>query len=69
MPRRSLSTEPEKETQLKAGEEKPTPLKMDKVIACKGIRMNRPGQEEIEFELGFKEEDFDSSEASSEARS
>ena len=54
MPRRSLSTEPEKETQLKAAEEKPTPLKMDKVIASKGIRMNRPGQEEIEFELDSK---------------
>ena len=45
MPRRSLRTEREKETQLKVAEEKPTPLKMDKVIACKGIRMNRPGQE------------------------
>ena len=54
MPRRSLSTEPEKETQLKAAEEKPTPLKMDEVIACKGIRMNRPGQEDIEFELDSK---------------
>ena len=27
---------------------------MDKVIACKGIRMNIPGQEEIEFELDSK---------------
>ena len=40
MPRRSLRTETEKETQLKAAEEKPNPLKMDKVIAYKGIRMN-----------------------------
>ena len=54
MPRRSLRTELEKETQIKAAEEKPTPLKMDKVIACKGIKMNRPGQEEIEFELDSK---------------
>ena len=43
MPKRSLSTELKKEAQIKAAEEKPTPLKMDKVIACKGIRMNRPG--------------------------
>ena len=34
--------------------QKPTPLKMEKVISCKGIRMNRPGQEEIEFELDSK---------------
>ena len=27
---------------------------MDKDIACKGIRMNKPGQEEIEFELDSK---------------
>ena len=52
--RRPLRTESEKETQIKPAEEKPTPLKMDKVIACKGIRMNRPGQEEIEFELDSK---------------
>ena len=51
IPRRSLRTRIEKETQIKAAEEKPTPLKMEKVIACKGIRMNRPSQEEIEFEL------------------
>ena len=54
MLRRSLWTELEKEAQIKAAEEKPTPLKMDKVTACKGIRMNRPGEEEIEFELDSK---------------
>ena len=54
MPRRSIRTGLEKETQINPAEEKPTPLKMDKVIACKGIRMNRPGQEEIEFELDSK---------------
>ena len=54
MPRRSLRTELEKETQTKEAEEKPTPLKMDKVIACKGIKMNIPGQEEIKFELDSK---------------
>ena len=54
IPRRSLRTELEKEAQIKAAEEKASPLKMDKVIACKGIRMNRPDQEEIEFELDSK---------------
>ena len=54
MPRGSIRTGLEKETQINPAEEKPTPLKMDKVIACKGIRMNRPGQEEIEFELDSK---------------
>ena len=54
MPRRSLRTELEKGTQIKVAEEKSTPLKMDKVIACKRIRMNKPGQEEIEFELDSK---------------
>ena len=54
MPRRYLMTELEKEAQIKAAEEKPYPLKMDKVIACEGIRMNRPGQEEIEFKLDSK---------------
>ena len=27
---------------------------MDKVVACKGVKMSRPGQEEIEFELDSK---------------
>ena len=27
---------------------------MDKVVACKGVRMSRPGEEEIEFELTTK---------------
>ena len=54
MPRRSLRTKTEKGTQLKEVEEKPTPLKMDKVIACKVIRIYKPGQEEIEFELESK---------------
>ena len=54
MPRRSPRTKLEKETQFKEAEEKPTPLKMYKVIACKGIRMNISGQEEIEFELDSK---------------
>ena len=54
MPRGSIKTGLEKETQINPAEEKPTPLKMDKVIACKGIRMNRPSQEEIEFELDSK---------------
>ena len=30
---------------------KPTPLRMDQVVACKGIEMNKPGKEEIEIEL------------------
>ena len=43
-----------KKTQIKEADEKKTPLNMDKVIACKGIRMNKPGQDEIEFELDSK---------------
>ena len=54
MPRRPIRTGLEKETQINPTEEKLTPLKMDKVIACKGIRMNIPCQEEIEFELDSK---------------
>ena len=61
MTKRSLRTELEKEAQIKAAEEKPIPLKMEKVIACKGTRMKIPGQEEIEFETGFQEENIDSS--------
>ena len=51
VPRRSLRTESEKKNPIKPAEEKPTPLRMDKVVACKGIKMNKPGQEEIKFEL------------------
>ena len=54
MPRRSIRNGLEKETQINPAEEKPTPLKMDKVTTCKGIRMNIPSQEEIEFELDSK---------------
>ena len=28
---------------------------MDKVVTCKGIKMNKPGQEKIKFELDSKE--------------
>ena len=49
--RRSLKTESEKKKPIKPAEEKPTPLNMDKVVACKRIKMNKPEQEEIEFEL------------------
>ena len=54
MPIRSNRTKAEKEKSRKPAKEKPTPLKMDKVVACKGVRMSRPGQEEIEFELDSK---------------
>ena len=51
VPRRSLRTESEKKNPIKSAEEKPTPLRMYKVVAYKGIKMNKPVQEEIEFEL------------------
>ena len=55
VPGGSLRTEYEKKKLIKPAEEKPTPLKMDKVVACKGIKMNKLGQEKIEFELDSKE--------------
>ena len=51
VPRRSLRTESEKKNLIKYAEEKPTLLRMDKVVACKGIKMNKLGREEIEFEI------------------
>ena len=51
VPRRSLRTESEKKNPIKSAEEKPTTLRMEKVVAFKGIKMNKQGQEEIKFEL------------------
>ena len=54
MPIRSNRTEAEEKNTSKPAEEKHVSLKMDKVVACKGVRMSRPGEEEIEFELNEK---------------
>ena len=54
MPRGSSRTQTEKEKIAKPAEEKPTPLKMDRVVACKGVKMCSPLEEEIEFELDSK---------------
>ena len=45
MPMGSNKTGAEKEKIRKPIKEKPIPLKMDKVVACKGLRMSRPGEE------------------------
>ena len=54
MPMRSNRIGTEEENPKKLAKEKPTPLKMDKVVACKGVKMSRLGEEEIEFELDSK---------------
>ena len=47
MPIRSNKTGAEEKKTSKPAKEKHVPLKMDKVVACKGVRMSRPGEEEI----------------------
>ena len=54
MPRGSNRTEPENEKLTKTAKEKPVHLKMDRVVACKGVKMFKPGEEEIEIELDSK---------------
>ena len=54
IPIRSNRTGAEEKKTSKPAKEKPVPLKMDKVIACKGVRMSRPREKEIEFELNEK---------------
>ena len=54
MPRGSNRTESEKEKSTKSAKEKPIPLNMDMVVACKGVKVSRPREEEIEFELDSK---------------
>ena len=51
MPMSSNRTGAQKEKTSKPTKENPVPLKMEKVAACKGVMMSRPGEEEIEFEL------------------
>ena len=54
MPRGSTRTHPDKKKSIKPAEKKPTHLQLDRVVACKGVKMSRPGEEEIEFELNSK---------------
>ena len=51
---RTNRTRAEEEKISKPTKEKLVPLKMDKVVACKGVRMSRPGEEEMEFELNSR---------------
>ena len=54
MPIGSNRTGTKEEKPNKPVKEKPTLLKMDKVVACKGVRMSRPGEEKIELEHDSK---------------
>ena len=54
MPIRSNRTGAEEKKTRKPAKEKLVPLKMDKVVAYKGVIMSRPEEEEIEFEFNAK---------------
>ena len=51
MPIRSNRTGAKEKKISKPAKEKHVPLKIDKVVACKRVRMSKPREEEIEFEL------------------